>query len=1224
MARIAVEIEGDSPPDPKFLPNPPRFNVELPPTSCFTEDKNGSLTRKFFTSPDELANHLKRAIMRRKERKLYVLEGLPIEYVQVFGLHFNIDVDIFDSHAMRKSVQLNKLKFSTKPGNEKKVRTFALDHPEITVNITPPPEANDGVVGDFMLPCQTIDISDEGWNGISVRLCHVTLVCFPEEDGTETLLLLLENQSWARRGAQFQTAGYHSILANALKSLPEGTQKWKPSRKHDPALTLADEIFNSIESPGSILIWDNLTEILADTVLGQWKFALGEVIEHACASRSIPYHGIHQVCDLIESNIWTLDRTEASRSPRYVVRMEGFKRLLEKAKRYAELLVWGQILEEGLETKGKTESGSNNEDDDDTTSTASSKSGVHIRGGEALDLETRQSINRVTYLGGVLLPFSIIAAIFSMGGNFQPGGDQFFIFWVIAIPVCMLTTVLIYADSIRRMTLEQFAQQYGSAAVTVEADDMVTSSISGSEIISYKAGIKERLRSRIPDIWNPRRAGSSSSVGYTDSDSDSDDGSSSTSSARLPPGLSIDGDLLVRKKKKRVPRLRSWRFWRRRPLDRNSDPENVLSSPTHSDHSVSSPSAPLSPSPPSKFLPIPSSPKITPVRPIPVGNNPPGSLASDHSPTAGPAPPETLPISLPSPDLDQIIPEPIVSEPSWGSWGTPSKKAKKGKKGKRKTTSLNDDFNIPDHSHPADPPSTPDPAEIPLPPLDSDSDDWREQDSSEGMRPERTASPGHADSDYATDRERLSLERRMRENNDWQLTRRRSREYPGSGDEYERIIEGEIILRRRRRSEHSVTSEERKHGIDRTTEKLVEEQERKRATDDIVKTDDDVSEDRGRPRRRSRIRRSHHGAYYDYPRRLTPNTDPTKIPLPPSPEELSEEEHIRTKLEREKLEYLEKLRQKERHKRMAEMEEKHAKRRAEEEYAKRRAEEEYARKIAEEEYKKKAAESKAAKGKDRAYSPVASDDKGVKPAIKFKDAVGRKFTFPFHLVSTWAGMEDLVKQAFLHVDIIGPHVNDGHYDLLGPTGEIILPQVWESVIEPGWLITMHMWPMPEPRRQAPASMPPRPGHPGNFPPPPPPPGFTATQPGGLMSGPTPRMKKSTQTETMGWMAARHSKSRNKQKSVPIRLGPPPPPPASGRRGSDTVVIIEEQPPKVHRRQTGMSDRYGHGTSGGGRIGGAAKPNEELGWVRALGTIVGVKPGIQVKKRGGGSSSSSSV
>lgn len=59
-------------------------------------------------------------------------------------------------------------------------------------------------------------------------------------------------------------------------------------------------------------------------------------------------------------------------------------------------------------------------------------------------------------------------------------------------------------------------------------------------------------------------------------------------------------------------------------------------------------------------------------------------------------------------------------------------------------------------------------------------------------------------------------------------------------------------------------------------------------------------------------------------------------------------------------------------------------------------------------------------------------------------------------------MEELIKQAFLHVDVIGPHVQAGHYDLIGPSGEIILPQVWERVIEPDWMITMAMWPMDRP------------------------------------------------------------------------------------------------------------------------------------------------------------------
>lgn len=72
-------------------------------------------------------------------------------------------------------------------------------------------------------------------------------------------------------------------------------------------------------------------------------------------------------------------------------------------------------------------------------------------------------------------------------------------------------------------------------------------------------------------------------------------------------------------------------------------------------------------------------------------------------------------------------------------------------------------------------------------------------------------------------------------------------------------------------------------------------------------------------------------------------------------------------------------------------------------------------------------------------------------------------------------MEELIRQAFLHVEVIGPHVAEGHYDLVGPNGDIILPQVWETVVEPDWTVTMHMWPIPE-----------KPKSPEPPPPPPPP------------------------------------------------------------------------------------------------------------------------------------------
>lgn len=66
-------------------------------------------------------------------------------------------------------------------------------------------------------------------------------------------------------------------------------------------------------------------------------------------------------------------------------------------------------------------------------------------------------------------------------------------------------------------------------------------------------------------------------------------------------------------------------------------------------------------------------------------------------------------------------------------------------------------------------------------------------------------------------------------------------------------------------------------------------------------------------------------------------------------------------------------------------------------------------------------------------------------------------------------MEELIKQAFLHIEVIGPHVAEGHYDLIGPNGDIILPQVWETVLEPDWTITMHMWPIPEKPKENPSS-----------------------------------------------------------------------------------------------------------------------------------------------------------
>ncbi|KAI8628741.1 hypothetical protein F5Y19DRAFT_112493 [Xylariaceae sp. FL1651] len=129
-------------------------------------------------------------------------------------------------------------------------------------------------------------------------------------------------------------------------------------------------------------------------------------------------------------------------------------------------------------------------------------------------------------------------------------------------------------------------------------------------------------------------------------------------------------------------------------------------------------------------------------------------------------------------------------------------------------------------------------------------------------------------------------------------------------------------------------------------------------------------------------------------------------------------------------------------------------------------------------------EQKAKKSSDKPRSSSEDDEVQM---VMFEDAIGRKFELPFHLIREWIGIEELIKQMFLHVDVIGPRVQEGHYDLMNSKGSIILPQLWKYSIKPTESYTMHMWPEPElpkPLRPGLSAGFPRPG-----PPPPPPPTF---------------------------------------------------------------------------------------------------------------------------------------
>ncbi|TIA29191.1 hypothetical protein D6C79_10014 [Aureobasidium pullulans] len=75
------------------------------------------------------------------------------------------------------------------------------------------------------------------------------------------------------------------------------------------------------------------------------------------------------------------------------------------------------------------------------------------------------------------------------------------------------------------------------------------------------------------------------------------------------------------------------------------------------------------------------------------------------------------------------------------------------------------------------------------------------------------------------------------------------------------------------------------------------------------------------------------------------------------------------------------------------------------------------------------------------FANIMSASDANKAPVKFRDAVDRGYTLPWHLAKIWKGMEALIKQAVGRIEHIGLHVADGYHHLIGPNNEIILPQV---------------------------------------------------------------------------------------------------------------------------------------------------------------------------------------
>ncbi|KAL4889457.1 hypothetical protein BDV59DRAFT_210367 [Aspergillus ambiguus] len=129
----------------------------------------------------------------------------------------------------------------------------------------------------------------------------------------------------------------------------------------------------------------------------------------------------------------------------------------------------------------------------------------------------------------------------------------------------------------------------------------------------------------------------------------------------------------------------------------------------------------------------------------------------------------------------------------------------------------------------------------------------------------------------------------------------------------------------------------------------------------------------------------------------------------------------------------------------------------EEEKAKEQERQMYEKRIYESERRRRIAEERARTAEAARQNLLGREQQ----LLTLKDPVGRTFVFPFDQCRTFTTTKELMQQVFLDDAILSPHISQGDYEFTGPHDSPISPEDWESVVQPGWTITMHFKSDPE-------------------------------------------------------------------------------------------------------------------------------------------------------------------
>ena len=425
--------------------------------------------------------------------RLLVLRGLPAEHLKALRASLDIDPAFVEAHAGRRRYR---------PVRWRKDADFAcFAYPELVGGFrgvgggrgdaaAGSADPNQGPAAAAVAAVRVVDqaellpapelraISEDG--DMAAALCRVSLWLNPQMD-----VVLVDRAPWREPGTPLRKARRPAVVAGRS---PQPTRPSSPaaggkgsfeSRLADGEEVggLEDELYRSLKDAADV--GEALTNILAELAYDRWLdlFELMAPRPPAASGRDLStvYWELGQA---LEQNVAVAGYLAARRAreglgghghPSASSAYPDWAALLARLSRREALVPLTlppapRLIRDGTGGKKPVRQQTT------TTSTSAGSRGAgagrrlanrsrsHGHGASAASLgttaaaedESQRALNRVSYLGAVLLPFSIVSGILSMSDPFGPENDRFWVFWTAAVPLTLVCVLVIYADIIRK------------------------------------------------------------------------------------------------------------------------------------------------------------------------------------------------------------------------------------------------------------------------------------------------------------------------------------------------------------------------------------------------------------------------------------------------------------------------------------------------------------------------------------------------------------------------------------------------------------------------------------------------------------------------------------------------------------------------------------------------------------------------------------------------------